>query len=341
MGLQVGARDQQVRVGLVALDRSLAVIDQAKAMGADLIVTHHPLFFEPLSTLDTATHTGKSVARLLESGIALVSAHTNWDVAPGGISVTLAECLGVGALASFGDGVAQGASKLVFFCPESNAPAVIDALADAGAGLVGLYRRCAFVLTGTGEFEPLPGAAPAIGTVGRRESVAEMRVEMRVASDVRASVESALRQAHPYEEPAADWYDLSPQTPLRLGRVGHLSEPQSLQEFVQFADEALGTRCLAWGDPLRSVQRVAVSGGAADTQWRAALAAGADVFVTGEVRQHNALEAAESGLAMISAGHYATEHPGCVSLSAHLTEAVPDVLWATFEPAPGLGGRPF
>jgi putative NIF3 family GTP cyclohydrolase 1 type 2 len=155
-----------------------------------------------------------------------------------------------------------------------------------------------------------------------------------------AAVTRALRQAHPYEEPA---YDMVPMLPAReqpMGRVGLLPEPMRLEEFARLVDGRLDTRSWAWGDPGKRIRRVAVVGGAADSEWIAAQRADADVLVTGEVKQHVALEASESGMCLLASGHYATEQPGVLALRERLAEAVPDVEWSAFVPEPGRAGRP-
>ena len=91
---------------------------------------------------------------------------------------------------------------LVFYVPVADTDRVLDAVLATGAGAVGDYRDCAFVAAGTGQFRPVAGAQPAIGTVGDLEKVAENRVELVLDRALRRAVVTALREAHPYEEPA-------------------------------------------------------------------------------------------------------------------------------------------
>lgn len=340
IGLQVGAREANVSKAVVSLDRSLAAVRFAAEIGAELLVAHHPLVWEPLERIDPATHVGRTVTELIRSGIAFAAAHTNWDAAPGGINDALAGRLGLVECVPFGSGASIGDVKLVFFCPAASTDAVVDALAAEGAGTIGLYRRCAFLSPGVGTFESLPEAQPTVGSPGQRERVDETRVEMRVPQTRMEAVRAALARAHPYEEPAADWYGLEPAQACPIGRIGQLSPAARLEAFGRQVDERLGTRSTVWGDPSQQVTRVAVVGGGADDEWRAANAAGADVLVTGEVRQHTAVEAVEQGFALIAAGHYATENPGCAALRERLAAALPEIEWHHFEPEPGQSGRP-
>lgn len=340
VGLQVGDPAAEVSRAVVALDRSLGAVRFAAEQGAQLLVAHHPLLFQPIGSVTPDTQEGRTVLELARQGIAFVAAHTNWDAAPGGINDELASILGLRDTAPFGIAAESERLKLVVFVPRARVEEVIDTLAFEGAGMIGPYDRCAFTSEGIGTFRGNADSHPTIGQPGRIERVAETRLEMATHRDRAGAVVRRLREIHPYEEPAYDLIPLAPLAEAAIGRVGTVDTSRSLAEFARYVDERLGTRSLTWGDPVTRIERVAVVGGAADSEWRAAQAVGAQVLVTGEVKQHVALEAAESGFAMIAAGHYATEQPGCVALADRLRKEAPDVDWTVFTPVPGHFGRP-
>lgn len=340
VGLQVGSRNASVSRAVVTMDQSQGAIAHAAELGAELIISHHPVIWEPLATVVDSDHNQFAVQELIRYGINSAAAHTNWDAARGGVNDTLADRLGLQDVTSFGSGAAVESMKMVVFAPEASTPRIIDAASEAGAGKIGAYRRCAFVNSGQGTFVAKAYAKPAVGQAGKLETVDEYRIEMVVPIELRRQIEAAVRKAHPYESPAVDFYHRAPGVEQPIGRIGSLEASLELHEFARRVDELLGTRCQAWGSARQRVTKVAVVGGAADGEWKAAMAAGADVFVTGEVRQHVALGASESELAMVAAGHFATEHPGCVALCERLADAIPDIDWHLFEPAPGLNGRP-
>ena len=340
IGLQVGEEQREVTRAVVSLDRSIAAVDHAVSVGAQLLVSHHPLIFRPIESVTGRSHVGRSIMKLIRADIAFIAAHTNWDAAVGGVNDTLAEILGLKDVRSFGSATPIEQLKLVFFCPSASVDAVIDACSEAGAGQIGLYRRCAFMHPGTGTFIGEEGSNPSVGRPGSVETTDEMRVEMVLRADQQRSVVRALSRSHPYEEPAFDLFELAANREQAGGRVGDLPAPMFLSAFSDLVEKKLSAKCLTWGSPDKKVKRVAVVGGAADDEWRSAQREDADVLVTGEVKQHNALEASESGFALLAAGHYATEQPGAAALCVRLTGAVEDVEWTVYDPKPGEAGRP-
>jgi dinuclear metal center YbgI/SA1388 family protein len=317
VGLVCGdPRDTVDRV-LLAVDAVPAIVDEATDTGAQLLLTHHPLLLTPVHSVAATDPKGAIVHRLIRSGIAHFVAHTNADVADPGVSDALADRLGLLDTTPLDVQPGEPLDKLVVFVPRGEADALIDALARAGAGAIGDYDRCAWTTEGLGTFRPSEAAHPRIGRAGEIETLDETRVEMVLRSARRAEVIAALRAAHSYEEPA---FDVSPLAPLPstrgTGRIGRLALPQSLREFTAHVARALpqtawGVR--AAGDPDREVQRVAVCGGSGGPYAEQARAAGADVFVTSDLKHHATLEAVTErggdGMALIDAAHWATEAP--------------------------------
>ncbi|MGN6330923.1 MAG: Nif3-like dinuclear metal center hexameric protein [Motilibacteraceae bacterium] len=324
VGLALGDPAQPVRRVLLAVDPTDEVVDEALAWGADLLLTHHPLFLRGVHGIAATTPKGARAHRLVRAGVALFTAHTNADSAHPGVSDALAAALGLADTRPLTPRPADPVDKLVAFVPTADAERVLDALAAAGAGRMGAYSRCAWTTTGTGTFRPEPGAQPTIGAVGQVAQVAETRLETVLPRARRADVVAALRAAHPYEEPAFDVLELASQPgPLGLGRVGELIEAETFGAFCARVGAALpvgpaGVR--AAGRPDRLVRRVAVVGGAGDTELAAAQRAGADVLVTADLRHHPAVEALEQpgSPALVDPGHWASEWPWLPDAAARL-----------------------
>lgn len=316
VGLTCGDPDAPVRRVLLAVDPVAAVVDEALAFEADLLLTHHPLLLRGVHSVAAGTPKGRAVHRLVRGGVALLTAHTNADVASPGVSDALAAALGLVDLSPL-EPRPEPQDKIVTFVPAPDAPRLLDALAAAGAGRIGDYERCGYLVAGTGTFRPLPGAHPVVGSVGEVETVAETRLEMVLPRSARAAVVAALRAVHPYEEPAYDVWELAGTDADRgLGRIGTLPEPETLEDLLVRVADALpstagGVR--AAGEPERVVQAVAVCGGSGDSLLAAARRAGADAFVTADLRHHPASEALEpggpSGPALVDVSHWASEWP--------------------------------
>ncbi len=340
VGLQVGDPSAEVAKAVVALDPSLDALAHTRSTGARLLLTHHPLLFAPPKRIDTSRGAGRLVAEAMRAGVHVVAAHTNWDNAEDGLNDALAATFGLLDVRPFGSGGEIALATIVVYAPSGTEEAIIEAMSDAGAGAIGPYRRCAFVSPGVGTYEPLPGARPAIGEIGRRESVEEVRIKMVLPLTRRDAIVAAMKDAHPYEVVAHSVLPLAGGIKRPAGRIGVLPEPLAAEPFADHLAATLGVRPLVWG-PKRPIARVAVVGGAADGEWAAALAAGSDAFVTGEVKGHHALAAAEAGLVIAAAGHHATEEPGMAHLAARMAREVPSVVWSHYAPEAGEAGRPW
>jgi dinuclear metal center YbgI/SA1388 family protein len=308
VGLQVGDPAAPVRRIAVALDGERDAIDFAIAQGCNLLLTHHPLIFTPLKKLSYTDPTGKLVALAVKHDLAVLSLHTNYDLADGGMNDLLAARLGVEQVVLLRPAGGDELVKLIVFVPQGHEEALMEALFPF-CGVMGNYRDCSFRTAGTGTFRPLDGAHPHIGRVGRRESVEEMRLEIQVRKASIAAAVNALLKAHPYEEPA---YDLVPTlnrgATRGLGRIGMLAQETTLGAFAGQVRERLGSSSLRYvGEPGRRVKKVALCGGSGMSLLRDAHRQGADVLVTGDAKYHEARMAQELGIAVIDAGHFATE----------------------------------
>lgn len=334
IGLQIGDPKDEVASILVSLDASIAAIRAAQG-GAQMIVSHHPLIWEPLARMN-GSYSARRAVELVRSGLALAVAHTNLDCARGGVNDALAQRLGLRNVRPVGEGAIPRCLKLTLTVPVEATQSVLDAVSGAGGGEIGAYRRCAFWSAGSGTFQPMQGANPTLGSVGTIEVVAEDRLEVILPSARRHDVEEAVLRSHPYEVPAYDFHEVTVHS-TPLARIGELGEPMEAVAFARFVGERVGGPILAYGcEPVRSVM---VVGGAGGEYWRLAHEHGA-ALVTGEAKHHEGLEAADSGTTLVAAGHYATEQPGVEALCSALAESLPEISFRTFQPEPGEGGRP-
>lgn len=321
IGLQVGNPDSQVQRVCVSVDTSGQVIDEAVERKADLLVAHHPLIYHPLEAV-TTDPVAKRVAKLIRANISLFVMHTNYDTVPGGVNDVLATRLGVVGCEPLTTRHTDPFFKIVVFVPEEAVEQVRNAMADAGAGVIGQYTHCSFRSPGIGTFVPLPGSQPYVGSTGRLEEVEEHRLEMVSAGSWVEGVVEAMLEKHPYDQVAYDLYELANE-PIRYGygRVGSLDEPMSLGAFFERVKSSLEMeRARVWGDMDRQIKRVGFCAGGASLHYKEAAQAGADVYITGDTKHHDILDAVGLGMAVIDAGHFETEKPGMVALAERLTK---------------------
>jgi dinuclear metal center YbgI/SA1388 family protein len=275
-----------------------------------LLVTHHPLIFKPLRQVTAGTSTGQQVVKAVRGGLSVLAMHTNYDIAADGLNDLLAQLLGLQEVRPLKVTGQDQLAKLTVFVPEPQLETVRQALFEHAYDS-GNYRDCSFAAFGEGTFTPQPGARPAIGAIGTLERVAERRLELLVQRNQLGKAIKAMLAAHPYEEPAFDCYPLLNDGDLRgLGRIGTLAEPTTLGAFSDQVRERLGCGPLRLvGASERRIRTVALCSGSGASLLKDALRAGADLLVTGDVKYHEAREAEACGLALLDAGHFATEHP--------------------------------
>lgn len=310
-GLQWGNPDLPVHAVLLALDFNEEVLDEALAAGANFIFTHHPYLYKPMERLDLREPRAALLNRALSEGIALYSAHTNLDVAPRGVNQALGDLLGLQRMEVLHPTAQEQLEKLVVFVPAGFEEKVRNALAEAGAGWIGNYSHCTFQFLGTGTFMPREGSNPFLGSEGVVEEAQEYRLETIVPAAARKNVLQAILEVHPYEEVAYDLYPLLLEGDVRgLGRVGELPEPQALGELAKSCRDLLRPQTLKMhGDKNMPVQRVAVLGGSGASYLGKAAQKGAQVFISGDICYHDWQQAKNLGLALLDAGHEATERP--------------------------------
>ncbi len=345
VGLLLGDPSWEVSRVLLALDVDHEVVREAAEKGVHLIVSHHPLVIEPLDRIRFDTPVGRVLRELISKNIMVYTAHTNLDLAQGGVNDALAQEIGLAEIDILEFKETKHFYKIVVFVPTGYEEKIREALALAGAGHIGNYSHCAFYCSGTGSFKPLKGADPFIGEEDKLQEVSEIRLETIVPGDKLTEVVRAMCQAHPYEEVAYDIYPLENKiTSYGLGRLGRLEPRASLEDFKDIVRKALNVREIKMaGKEKALISRVAVCGGAGGGLIKSAAYRGADVFVTGDVKYHEAQEARALGLMVLDAGHDYTERPVLKVLKRYLEQefCVEDihVLISGIETDPWTKGR--
>ncbi|MDD2365947.1 MAG: Nif3-like dinuclear metal center hexameric protein [Desulfuromonadaceae bacterium] len=307
-GLQIGDPPAKVSRIMVALDPTPDVIDSAIKASCQLLVTHHPLIFKPLKSISNSTPLGGSIHKAIRAGLSIVSLHTNYDIADGGLNDLLARKIGLIDCVPLRVTFVGELAKLTVFVPEEKLDEVRSALFPFTARS-GAYKECSFTVGGTGTFTPLEGAVPYIGTVGDPAFVSEKRLELLIDKNQLSRAVRALLAVHPYEEPAFDLYPLLNEgVKSGLGRVGRLESCRTLAEYAADLKYILSSPSLRYvGNGNAKISKVALCSGSGASLLHDAVRCGADVLVTGDVKYHEAREAEDMGISLIDAGHFSTE----------------------------------
>ncbi len=312
VGLHIGDKNAEIHAVYVCYEVTNAALDAAATAGAGAIVAYHPLLFRPLPSLDFSDPTARLAARIVRENRALICVHSALDGAPPphALGDALAAQLG---LTNVRVGAASGAPKLVrivTYVPTENLDAVRAAMWNAGAGKIGvLYDEASFASAGHGTFRPLEGANPTVGSIGNREQIEELQLEVIAPEAKWPAIVAALRDAHPYEEVA---YNVTAMLnddkagsygPLRIGKV----EPQSLASWIETVRKKLNPPSIrvVVPDNFENVETVACSPGSG-ASFIGKLAPGT-TFVCADIKHHDALKARACGVALVDVTHAATE----------------------------------
>ncbi|TQR18570.1 Nif3-like dinuclear metal center hexameric protein [Psychrobacillus soli] len=306
IGLQVGTLNKTISKVLVTLDVNPKVVQEAIEQGCQLIIAHHPPIFRGMKNMRTDLPQGKLIEQLIKHDIAVYAAHTNLDIATGGVNDLLATALQLENVKILEQTTAEKLMKLAVFTPKESTEQVRMALGDAGAGQIGDYANCSFTSQGEGRFKPSESADPYIGKANELAIVEEDKIEVVFPVSIKNRVLKALLTTHPYEEPAYDLYFLDIEVNEKgLGRVGTLPNPIVLSEYAQTVKHQLHVPFVrVVGELDKSVQKVAVLGGDGNKYIQTAKRAGADVLITGDMYFHVAQDAEAIGLAIIDPGHH-------------------------------------
>ena len=312
----LGAAERPIERPFLCIDLDEAVLDEAIARGADLLIAYHPPLFRGLKRLRARSPEERLLLRALAAGLAVYSPHTALDAAEGGVNDWLARAFGGGRstpLVAHSEKPSAAELKLVVFVPSQHVADLRHALSrELGAGSIGNYSECSYELEGRGSFFGNVASAPRVGERGTLSFVAETRLEMRCPASAVKDLPRVIAAHHPYEEPAWELYPLL--TPLRAnvgsGRLLQLDTPISIGEAVTRLKahlELQSVRVATAGVHAAgaSITRIAVCAGAGGSLFEKV--PHADLFVTGEMRHHDVLARVRAGSSVILSEHTHTE----------------------------------
>jgi len=310
VGLQIGDKNWPVQTIRVALDPTLDVVKDACRNGIDLLITHHPLIFRPIKSINFSDPLGSIIQMASEHRMAIFSAHTNLDNAKDGLNDVLARRLGLRNLKVLGHAPKNEMFKLVTYVPVAYEQDVVTSFFETKAGNIGSYSCCSFRSKGKGTFKPGPLSKPILGNIGEISHTDEVRIETVVRKNDLTNVIDHLRKNHPYETMAYDVYPLlTPEDTIGSGRIGNLVKSVNLTSFAKAIKKKLSLdHVKVAGNPDLIIKTVAVCSGSGSSFMNHFITSGAQVFVSGDLGYHDARTAEDNNLGLIDVGHFASEH---------------------------------
>lgn len=336
VGLLVGDADAKVARVMLCIDLTAGVLEEARKANARMVLAYHPVIFKPISRITSSSSPVAYAAA--RAGVAVYSMHTALDAAAGGTNDVLADAMGLQDRRPIEPVAGSARCKLVVFVPPDDLSRVAEAAFTAGAGRIGNYHDCAFFCHGIGAFSAGEGAHPAIGAAGHHEVTEELRLEIIAPRERSAELVRAVRAAHSYEQPAIDLYPLEKLSDgdaegCGMGRIGRLPRAVSVRAIVDRLKKATGVRRVLLAKAAKAaktsargaakVKIAACCAGSCGSLYKQAADAGADVFVTGEMRHHDALAAAALGMTVVCLGHSNSERITLKHLAVRLRKLLP------------------
>lgn len=306
-GLIVGNRADDCSGVLISLDTTERVVEEAIAKNCNLIVSHHPIVFKGVKRLTGANYVERTLIKAIKNDIAIYAIHTNLDNVLHGVNGHLAKLLQLKNVRVLSEKKAT-LKHLITFVPVEYAEKVRSALFENGAGNIGNYSEASFNVEGEGTYKALEGAQPFLGEIGSRHMEKEVRIEVIYPFYSEGKIVRALKEAHPYEEVAYFISELeNTESSTGSGLIGELEEEITELELLINVKNVLKSKCLKHTPLLnRPVKKVAICGGSGFFLLPNAIAAGADAYLTADIKYHEFFDA-DGKILLIDGGHYETE----------------------------------
>lgn len=306
-GLNVGNPENEITGVLLSLDVTEEVIDEAINLKCNLIVAHHPLIFSKLKKITGSNYIERTIIKAIKNDISIYCAHTNLDQVNKGVSAKICEKIGLTNFKILSP-KKEILQKLVVFVPSSHAELVRNAIFNAGAGNIGNYDCCSYNIDGQGSFRAGENTEPYVGKKGEMHFENEVRIETIFPVFLKNNIVNALLKVHPYEEVAYDIYKLENEwTNIGLGIIGELKKEMNEEDFLNLLKEKFDCKAIKHSELFgKPIKKVAVCGGSGAFLINSAKAAGADVYVSGDIKYHDYF-LTEKKLIIADIGHFESE----------------------------------
>ncbi|WP_242135745.1 Nif3-like dinuclear metal center hexameric protein [Aestuariivivens marinum] len=322
VGLLVGDKKAKLKGILVTLDTLEAVIDEAIENNCNLVVSFHPIIFKGLKKLNGKTYVERVVMKAIKHDIAIYSMHTALDNSLLGVNDMICNQL---QLTNKRILIPQSGTikKLTTYVPFAEADQLRKALFQAGAGSIGNYNDCSFNVEGYGTFNGNENSNPTKGSKGKTHTENETKITVTFAKHLESKILKTLFETHSYEEVAYEVTTLdNANQNIGMGMIGELETALSEIDFLRYVKETMKTECIRHSAlTSKSIKKIAVLGGSGSFAIQAAKRAGADAFITADLKYHDFFTA-ENNILLADIGHYESEHFTKNLLVAYLTKKI-------------------
>ncbi|MCD4747064.1 MAG: Nif3-like dinuclear metal center hexameric protein [Bacteroidales bacterium] len=307
-GLIVGDKNNNLNKILLCLDVTEKILEEAIENQCNLIISHHPLIFKSIKKINGKNQVERILLKAIKKDICIYAIHTNLDNVNDGVNSIICQKLGIKntKILLRKNGLLR---KLITFCPVDNTEQLKNALFEAGAGHIGNYDCCSFSSQGTGSFRPMKNANPYVGNIEKLHHENEIKIETIYPVYKQSEILTALFNTHPYEEVAYDIYPLQNEfDKVGAGMIGELETEINEMEFLNKIKKVFKTGCIRHSELLqKKIKRIAVCGGSGSFLIKDAIANGADMFLTSDIKYHDFFEA-NNKIVIADIGHYESEY---------------------------------
>ncbi len=307
VGLLVGNNDEEATGVLVCHDALESVIDEAITKKCNLVVCFHPILFSGIKKITGKNYVERSIIKAVKNDIAIYAVHTALDNHKNGVNKIFCDALGLTNTKILVP-KSNFIQKLVTYTIPENMEKVRNTLFDAGAGKIGNYEDCSFTSQGVGTYMGNENSNPEIGERFEFVEAKEIKIEVTFEKHLQSKILKALFNNHIYEEVAYEIYDLqNAHQTIGLGMVGELEKPLTEVEFLELVKNKMQCGGIRHSALLgKSIKKVAVLGGSGSFAIKNAIQAGADVFLTADLKYHNFYES-ENQIVLADIGHFESE----------------------------------
>lgn len=322
VGLLVGDANTEATGILVCHDALESVIDEAISKKCNLVVCFHPILFSGLKKITGKNYVERAIIKAIKNDIAIYAVHTALDNHKHGVNKIFCDALGLTNTKILVP-KQNFIQKLVTYTIPENVEQLRNALFDAGAGKIGNYEDCSFNSKGIGTYMGNEDSNPQVGERFEFVENEEIKIEVTFEKHLQGKILKALFSNHAYEEVAYEIYELQNQHQnIGLGMIGELPATMKELDFLTFVKDKLECGGIRHSAPLnKPVKKVAVLGGSGSFAIKNAIAAGADVFLTADLKYHQFYEA-ENKLLLADIGHFESERFTKNHIVAYLTEKI-------------------